>query len=312
MAQNIPLLDALLTEASNMITPAGMICEKLLPNIKVTKSTGRLLKYGSGHLRMIDSRVVGRGKAPRVEPITRDVATSYQMERHGLEGLVTFEDYQNNLEPAQPELDETNGLTTLLYVGKEVALASALADTAIITQNVTLAGSDQFSDPNNSDPLKAFLTAQETVRAGCGAYPNAAWMDRAVAKVLKRNPKLFAQLGLMYTQFGYMSDQQLAEALEVDTLLIAEGVYNSAKEGQTDSIVPIWGKHMWFGVIPKVAAPYQTSMGYELTFDGQQPRQVTKEAEFNPSGSTKILVNDNYCHFLSNVLACYGIFGAIA
>lgn len=307
-----PLIDQLLTDVSNDLQPVGMISEKLLPAIKVKQSSGKLGKYGNGKLRLIDTRVVGRGKAPRVETITRDISTTYVMEEHGLEGLVTADDYRNVIEPFKAEEDETNGLTTNLFVGKEAGLAAALSDTAVITQTVTLAGADQFSDTANSDPLAVWLTAQEAVRSGCGIYPNTAWMDKAVSKVLKRHPQLFDRLGIKYNQTGYMSDAQLAEALEVETLLIAEGVYNSAKEGQTDVIAPIWGKHMWFGVIPKSAAPYQISLGYELTFEGQQPRQVTKWAENNPRGSTAVLVNDDYCHFLSNAAAAYFIKNAIA
>lgn len=307
-----PLIDQLLTDVSNSIEPVGMISEKLLPGIKVKQSSGKLAKYGNGKLRLIDTRVVGRGKAPRVETVTRDISTTYVMEQHGLEGLVTADDYRNVQEPFRAEEDETNGLTTNLFVGKEAGLASALSDTAIITQNTTLAGSDQFSDPTNSDPLAKWLVAHEAVRSGCGQYPNTAWMDKAVAKVLKRHPQLFDRLGIKYNQTGYMTDQQLAEALEVDVLHIAEGVYNSSKEGQTDAVTPIWGKHMWLGVIPKSASPYQISLGYELTYDGQQPRQVTKWAENNPKGATAVLVNDDYCHFLSNVLAAYLIKNAIA
>src|SRR3954469_2273490 len=99
MALTRPLLDVVLSGVSNQIVPVGLISEKLLPNIPVNQTTGRLAKYGTGHLRIIDSRVIGRARAPRVEITTRDVGTQYEMEEHALEGLVTAADYRNVVEP---------------------------------------------------------------------------------------------------------------------------------------------------------------------------------------------------------------------
>jgi hypothetical protein len=80
-------------------------------SIGVNQSSGLLGKYGTSHLRIENSRKAGRGAYRRVEAITRST-TQFLIEGHGLEGMVTKEDYKNVLDPFNAERDETMGLTT--------------------------------------------------------------------------------------------------------------------------------------------------------------------------------------------------------
>lgn len=306
------MVDQLLSGVSNMMVPAGMIAEKLLTPLKVKESSGLLGKYGKGHLRIVDSRIVGRGEAPRVQLIERDITTSYQMEGHGLEGLVTADDYRNVKDPFKAEEDETMALTLNLALGKEFALAANLANTSVITNNVTLSGSQQFSDPENSDPLGVSDTAVETILDATGQVPNVAFMDAKVLLRLRRHPQIWDRLGFKYTQNGKLSQEQVAEALGVEEIMIASAFYNSAKKGQADAIARVWGKHLWFAKLEKAPAPYQTTGGYYLTYEGEKPREVTKEPTFNPKGGTKVLVTDNHCMLLSDVGCFYLVKNAIA
>lgn len=311
MSQTKAIVDKLLTGVSSRVMPVGHICEQLLPFVGVVQDTGSLAKYGKEHLRIETSITGGRGAYRRVEATTRSQST-YKIEGHGLEAIVTKADYRNVEAPYDAEADEVLGLTTKLLTEKEYSLADVLADTAVLTQNTTLSGTSQFSDLNNSNPLNVFKTARAAVRAGCGMVPNAAWMDYDVADALRYHPQLLDNLGFKDNRPGGLQDSELAKALGVRKLLIAEAVYNSAKEGQTDVLANIWGKHIWFGVLPDQAMPGQVSLGYRLGFKGQQPRKVYRTANFNPPGSNLILVEDEYDHFLTDVGAAYLIKDAIA
>ena len=233
-AQLKAIVDKLLTNVSSMHIPSGHISEKLLPYIGVKEMTGLLGKYGQQHLRIVNSVVGGKGRYRQVETITRS-SDSYHIEGHGLTGMVTREDYANVTLPFNAEKDETMGLSTVLWLEKEKGLADTLANTSIITQNITLSGTDQFSDYNNSDPVAEFSTARETVRTGCGKYPNVAWMDKAVRNKIKYHPQLLELLGFKYARPGGLSDQEIAQALDVDMVLVADVAYQSANAGQADA-----------------------------------------------------------------------------
>ena len=309
MSQLKSQVDMLLTDASSAYIPSGHISEMVLPQIKVAQKTGLLGKYGNSHLRIETSVIGGEGKFRRVKPVTRSTS-AYNVEGHGLEGLVTKDDYRNVLLPFDAERDETVGITSILWLEKEKILADALGDTAILTQNVTLSGTSQLSDYTNSDPLGVFSTARNAVKSGCGIAPNTAVMSWEVWNKLIYHPKLLALYN--YVQAGKLNDQALASIMGVDRVLVGSVNYNSAKEGQSDSLAPVWGKNIIFGVMPEKAQPYQVSLGYMVGMNDGSPRKVYKEPTFNPAGGMKILVEDEYQFFLSNVAAGYLVKNAVA
>lgn len=311
MSQMVAIYDKLLTGASNGYFPKGYISEKLLPKVFSVETTGKLGKYGTSHLRIENAIKGGRGKYPRVETITR-TTSSYSIEGHGLEGMVTKEDYRNVQKPFDAERDETLGLSTLLWLGKEKSLADTLTDTAVLTQNTTLSGTSQLSDYSNSDPVSVFKTARATIRNACGQAPNVGLMDWQVWNVVRYHPQLLDALGFKYDRPGGLTEQEMASVLGVQRVEIADCVYESAKEGQTSSLAAVWGKHIVLAVLPEVAAPYQVSLGYEVRYDGEPPRKVSKWDLNNPSGSRAILCEDDYDQFLSNVAAGYLVKNAIA
>lgn len=294
-----------------MFTPDGYISETLMPQIQSKQSSGKLGKYGNNHLRIQNTVAGGRGAYRRAETIVRQT-TTYVIDNHGIEGLVTKDDYRNVELPFRAEEDEVLGLSTILWLEKEQALASALTSTSVLTQNVTLSGTGQFNDYANSDPLSKFKDARLAVRNGCGLPPNAAWMDWQVANTLAYHPGILDALGYSKNRAGQLSPDELAKAMGIEKLFIAKAMYNSAKEGQSDVLSPVWGKHIGFGVLPDKAVPYQVSLGYYVVYEGEQPRKVVKFAVNNPPESTGIVVEDSYDMLVSNAGAGYLIANAIA
>jgi len=305
------IIDPLLTNASSAYVPKDAIADQLLPGLKFSQYTGKLGGYGKSHLRIESTVIGGKGKYRQVESIAR-TTTSFEIEGHGLSGLVTKQDYKNVIDPFDAEKDETMGISTILLLEKEKALADALGSTAILTQNTTLSGTSQFNDYTNSDPISKFIAAKKAVRDGCGAVANAVIMDYAVAEYLRAHPQLLDVMGFKFAKPGGLTDQELAKALGVQKVFIPNAMYNSAKEGQTDVLASVWGKNLVFAVIPDSAQKYQISLGYNIRLDDGQPRKVYKQSLFNPPGATEILVEDEYDMLISDATAAYLIKDAIA
>lgn len=311
MSQLKAQVDKILSGVSSKYTPKGMICEMFLPQIQVPQYSGLLGKYGLSHLRIENSLKGGKGKYRRVETVTTDTKT-YLIKGHGLEGLVTKEDKANYDEPFDAEKDETSGLTTSLYLEKEKVLADAVTSTAIMSQNITLVGNAKFSDYSNSDPIKKFQDAFKAIRGGCGAIADTAAMDYDTFQILRYHPQLLDALGYKFDRPGGLGADELAKALGIRRILVADVMYNSAKEGQTDALTPVWGKDIVLAVLPEKAAKEQISLGYRMQISGSQPRKVYKWTENNPPESVAILVEDEYEHLLSNLNAGYLFKDAVA
>lgn len=311
MSQLKAQVDKLLTNVSSAYIPEGYISESILPMIGVVQKTGKLGKYGTAHLRIENSVKGGRGKYRTVE--TRVYSTStYDVEGHGLEGVVTDDDYRNVEQPFDAEQDEMLGLSTSLWLEKEKSLADTLSSTAVLTQNVTLSGSSQLSDYLNSDPIGVFATARAAVKAGCGALADTAILSWEVWNKVRFHPGILEALGFKNNRPGGLMENELAMAMGVKRILIGVPSYESAAEGQASSLAPVWGKHIVFAVLPQTATVRQVSLGYLVQYSNKKPRQVYKYDLQNPPGSTGILVEDNYDMLISNAGAGYLIKDAIA
>jgi hypothetical protein len=302
MSQMRAIVDKLLSNASQMIKPEGFVADEALPSIDTVQNTGKLGKYGNGHLRILHTLMGGRGEARRVEVITRS-SDSFEVEKHGLEGLVTLDDIENVEQPFDAENDEVTGLTTVLQLGKEKALADVMTSTSVMTQNATLSGTAQFSDYANSDPLAKALIAQNAVFDAVGKKVNRIIMPQKVYNTLKYHPAILDALGFKANRAGLLTEQDLARAFDVEKIHIAAAIYNSAKDGQSDSLTSLWGKHMVFYYAPEVAQKYQVSLGYLIK--KKRGRKVYKYAINNPPESTGILVQDEYDMVISKPTAGY-------
>lgn len=311
MAQQTAIQDILLSNASSAYRPEGFIAEELLPELQNKEKSGKFGTQSFNHLRIENTIIGGEGKYPRVQSTVYSTS-QFLIEGHGLTDIVTEDDYSNVQLPFDAELDKTNGITDVLQIGKEKALADALSATGTMTQNVTLSGQSQFSDYNNSTPVTRFNTARSAVKAGCGLPPDTVIIPWEVKNVLKYHPQLLDVLGYKQNRPGGLTLQELADVFEVKRILCPTASYNSAKQGQTAVLSPIWGKNIIFGVFPTVAARRQVSVGYLMTLAGRAKRRVFKTPTSNPPNGKEILVDDHYDMFLTNVLAGYLIKDAIA
>lgn len=307
--QNRAQVDKFLTQVSNKYMPIGYLSERILPQINVVQDSGLLAGYGNEHIRIGTFIHSGSGKYPRVSTQNRN-NQGYVLEKHALSDIITEEDFANVEQPYDAELDKTDDLTSLLWTEKEIGLADTLGNTSVITNNVTLSGTSQYSDEDNSNPLADFANAHDTIADLVGMPPNLAVMSSKVSRQLKKHPELLDRLGFKHNKIGLISDEELAIVLQVEEVLIGETLKNTAKEGQTDIILAIWGKNITFMVSPKSAAKRQISVGYRI--QRGQSRRVSKNVPGNPPGAKEIMVDDNYQQLIANANAAFLIKDAIA
>jgi len=312
MAQNKALVDKLLTNVSNGYFPDGYISEQVFPTLNVKQKSGIIGAYGLNHIRVESDLISGRGEARRVDPITRDLSNTYLIGSHALEGVVTQDDYDNVEEPFDAESDETMGVTHLVLTNKERALASVVQDTGVITQQVILSGTSQFSDYGNSNPTVVFKDAHNAVLDGCGMQPNAAVMSQKVFNTLIYHPQILETLGYAANRAGTLTKEEVAKAMGVQLLYVGSVAYNSAKEGQTNVLAQAWGNSITFFVRPTAPAKRQIAFGYYMKMTSRPARQVYKYDLNNPPGAKGIIVQDDYSFELVNTSAAYLVSAAIA
>lgn len=312
MAQTSAIIDKLLTNVSRGLfqADADFISESVLPSLSVAQDTGKIGSYGKSHLRVVNSLMGGRGMAPRIHTDATS-SDSYVIEDHGLEDIITRSDYRNVEKPFDAESDSVKFLQSMLWLGKEKALADALFSTTNMTKNTTLTGTDQLSDYVNSDPLEVFKDARASVYTYGGRVANSCIMSWKVAETLRYHPQILENLGFNRVRAGQMSVDELARALSVDNLYIGKAVYNTTAQGQTDTLGAVWGNHILFYYAPKNPTLRDQSLGFLINPIGGN-RKVYKYAVNNPPEANAILVTDSYDTVITDINCGYLIYNAIA
>lgn len=308
-----PFLDQQLTGISVKLLPEGYIAERVLTSAESKFDSGKIAGYTKDHLRIVNTVTGSRGKYPRVE-VSTEVTTSYQLEKHGLSHVLVEEDFNNALSPFEPRKDTTEDLTTMLWTGKEKALADVLGATASFpsTNRVTLSGTDQYNDADNSDPLGDFSAARAAIWANSGQLPNKVIIPWQVWNVLKFHPQILNKLGFKYDRPGGLTLSEVAGVMEVDEVLVPKAVYNSAKEGQTAVLAPIWGKVIVFLYAPAKGSLKMNTFGFRIQQAGASPRRVFRNAKDEPPNSELIQVDDKYDQLIMDNTMGYLIKDAIA
>lgn len=300
-----------LTKISLAYRNAEYIAEKLLPVVPVIKDTAKIATYGMDNLRIEESlRAQGSGANEVNHSVT--IGDHYILKDHALKEFVTKEEYDNADSPIQPEIDATENLTDRMQVIKEKELADTMSNTSIITQNVTLSGTDQWSDFTNSDPFDDIKTGMEAVRTGSGKLPNTIVMSYGVMMTLMIHPDVIARLVNVTVVTSDMVINALKLAFpNIVNVWIGSAQYNSGAEGVADTLTDIWGKHFWVGYVEPRPTLKSRSLGFTYQAVGQN-RQVKKLDYDQDREGRFIRVNDKYDQKIVDNKCFYLIKNAIA
>lgn len=265
-------VDPVLTSTAIAYSNDDYIAEMIFPTFSVKKQSAKHFIYDRGRFHKLDTR---RGQGGNSKEVSHNLTTGqpYYCEDHALKEFVADEDVENAETPTTPYIDATENIVDLLMVDREKALADMLGDTAVLTQNVTLSGTSQFSDYTNSDPFSVIETGMQTVHSAIHRNPNTAILGKEVWDKLKHHPAFLERV--KYSQKGVISEDLLASLIGVDRVLIGGAGYNTANEGQTDSMSYIWGKNIILAYIAPSVRPKLMTLGLTYTWS-EKPMTAKK------------------------------------
>lgn len=301
----------LLTNISLAYKNEEYIAEKILPVVSVQKDTAQIATYGMDNLR-IEQALRAQGSGANEVSHSLTIGDHYILHDHALKEFVSKEEEDNADKPISPRIDATENLTERMLVIKEKELADALGNTSVITQNVTLAGTDQWSDFTNSDPFDDIKTGMEAVRTGSGKLPNSFIMSYAVMMTLMVHPDLIARLPgtLVVTADTVISALKLAFP-NIKNIFVGSAQYNSAVEGATDALADIWGKNFVIAYISTRPTLKDRALGFTYQAIGQN-RQVKVLPYDEDREGRFVRVNDKYDQKLVDNKCAYLIKSCIA
>ena len=248
----------------------SLIADEVMPRIPVGGERFSWVEYPLAEgFTFPDTRVGRRGRVNRVE-FTGIERTSAVVD-FGLEDSIPISDINEaanmrarNLGNFDPEMTSAEGLTGLIVLDREVRVATVAQDpnNYAATRRLVLAGTDQFSDYANSDPISVIKAGLE----GTLIYrPNTMVMGQAVWSKLSSHPVLVNAIRGNLTNKGIITREEFARLFEVQKVLVGESFVNTARRGQAATLNRVWGKSIELLYVDPTARPEQGTITWGFT-----------------------------------------------
>jgi len=220
-----------------------LIADDVMPRRQVGSEIFKWIEFPKADRFSIPDTKIGRTSVPNQVEFGGTEQES-KTQDYGLESFVPNKEIEQFSETYDP-LGRASELTMeLVALGREKRVADIVfnANTYAAANKVTLAGVDQWSDYTNSDPVDIMLEKLDALLV----RPNIAVLGRAVWTKLRKHPKVVSKIFGSSSTTGLVTIERLAEALEMDRIIIGTPWLNTAKKGQTATFSEVWGKHCAF------------------------------------------------------------------
>lgn len=300
------IVDQVLTDMSVGYVNQEVIYSQLMPTLEVNQKTGYYYVFNKNNFRIEDSR---RGELARANRIGFGFTkASYgPLVEHSLEEAIEWEVVASYPSEMDCYADATADVSDNLELALEKEVADLVTATATITNNITLAGQDQFSDFANSDPFAVIQTGIDSVVTKGMVMPNTISMGYQVWSKLKNHPDLLGRLSVAAVRTLTLA--MFTELFEMQKTIVGKAMYNTAKEGQAASMSFVWGKDILISYVAPTVKRKQITLGYILRLKGA--RIVDRWGEVQVK-SDFVRATDNYEAKVISTDAAYLIKNAIA
>jgi len=270
-------VDPQLTNILLAYTNPQYLADQILPTVPGLKEeSGKIPQMGNSHLRSYSSKRSLYDEGEHRIDFTLNNDSTYSIDYHDLSSYIP----DRLQEQLQAPFDAKNAgqMTVMeaLMLEREIGLAAAMTSTSILSNNTTLSGTSQYSDPVNSNPDVDFDTARDSIQNKIGREANAILMSRKVANALRRHP-WFLEIAQSALKGGASKVEALSMESLVATLkawygleyvLIGNAINITSKEGQTETKAGVWGDDVVFFYRAPNPSLFTPSFGYSFQLQG--------------------------------------------
>jgi hypothetical protein len=248
--------DRMLTQVAVEFQPTGFIADAVMPVVGVNFEAAGYYTFDDSNFNIPEMKRNPRGVYKEID--FGMGSDNYRAEEYGLEARIDDRERRNSPGALDLDVGKTRRLTNSALLNRERRVANLATNTANVTNNETLVGAAQWSDPT-SDPMAATRRARNSMRSKAGVLPNRLVLGWNVFDVLRTHPKV-----VDYLDGGRASEQDLAEYFEVERVIVARAIYNSGREGLATNLVDLWGNDALFTYQSNVVAADEPSFGYQF------------------------------------------------
>lgn len=231
----------------------GYIAHRVLPVFEVASQAGKFGRIPIEQLlqNRTTNRAPGGGYSRGNFTFTPD---SYACEEHGAEEPVDDREAQMYADYFDAEQIAAMRAFDAVLTNAEKRAASLIFNATTWGSNKT-AVTNEWDDYTNATPVDDVEAAVQAVWLASGIWPNAL----VITKLAFRNLRNCAQIrdrlsgggGYASTEASRITEQELARVFDLDQVIVGGSAKNTANEGQSVSIAPVWDDE--YAMVCKVA-----------------------------------------------------------
>ena len=245
------------------------IASKVFPTVSVKKQSDRYFVYDKQQWFRSDAKYRAPGTESAGSGFTIDNTPSYFANTVALHTDVDDDTRANADDPLSPDRDATEFVSRGIMLKRELTWASKFFTTGVWDGSTT--GGDitpgVLWSAGGSTPIEDIRAQIHAVDTKTGLTPNKLVLGAEVWNILQDHPDFLDRI--KYTQKGIVTADLLAQVLELDEVLIAKALQDTANEGAAAAMSYIFGKDallVYAAPRPAIKTP---SAGYTFAWTGK-------------------------------------------
>lgn len=250
---------------------SAFVADKVFPIVPVKRQSDVYYQYSKADFMRDEARERGAATESAGGDYGVEAQEPYYCRKHAFHIDVTPEARANYDEPLDADRDATDFVSQKMLIRREMEWASKFFGTGI--WDTEFAGAASTSGTNKeywssatSDPIGDITGASVQMASETGYRPNTLVLSPFVFNALKNHEDILDRI--KYTQRGIVTADLLATLFEVDKVLVAWSVSNTAVKGATEATDFIMGKHAMLCYSNPAPALRKPSAGYIFAWTG--------------------------------------------
>jgi len=282
-------IDQHLSNVAINYQPQGMIADVIAPIVPVPKQSDNFIIWSSADAYRIENDK--RAPGTEANKIERSVSSdTYFADNYALKMPLTLEDRENMDPVFVGEMREgrTKFIKSKLMLSWEQRVANLCTSGSNVGSYATVA-SDWIEHRNAySDPLGNCWTAITNVQDSTGYRPNRCIMGEVAWRNFRQHADV---ISIIYGYDGapgeqgvrYANMEQFKKIFELESFHVGRAYYNSAQEGQSQSLSLLWGDHVLWYYAPSRPSTEEPSFMYSFRWNKPGlPNMIAERHPFDP------------------------------
>jgi hypothetical protein len=257
---------------------SSFIATKAFPNVPVTKQSDRYYTYNRGDFNRDEMTVRAAGDESAGSGYNLDNTPTYFAPLYAFHKDIPDQVRANTDSVLSPDMEAMRFVSQKALIKRERIWAANYFATSKWTgekAGAAAGGADSthivYWNDASSTPIEDIRAAKRSVHLVSGGFaPNKLVLGPVTWDTLQDHPDFIDRVkyGQTFPNAAQVTKQLIAELLELDEILVMEGIYNAGVEGGAESSTYIGGKHALLVHAAPAPGLMTPSAGYTFSWTG--------------------------------------------